>query len=1249
MNTRQRRLFFESVAWRWLARPVVAVAGGALVVTLLPAISPSVVATRVAQAADAAEPSERVAERPDRVSAALTARVQGSPVEVLSERTETTSLFANPDGSFTAEVAAGPVRVRDGEGWVPVDTTLVPADGGWSTKATPGGLKLGAAGDASFVTTSSRDRRGRAVAVGVGLGASLPAPAVKGNTAVYGNVLPDADLVVTARSDGFSHDLVLRKPPARPLGSLRLPLTLTGLTASVTDAGGIVLADADGKPVYTATQPLMWDARIDPVSGDPVEGRPVVAAVETKGGKSTLVLTPDAKFLADPGTVYPVTIDPTFTQGASDTWLQYNDYLNSMSGSTELKAGTYNGSEKARSFLKFALPAGFQNDTTVLDAKLRMYNWYSGSCTGAGILVRRITSGDWVVGDINWTNQPTATSSGQASVSAAYGYSSGCDANGAYVNWDIDAIAQEWANGAGNWGLKVAADDESSIYTWRKYRSANYIDGAGDVEPKLIVTYNSKPNTPSNRSTVPATVCTTGASRPWINTTTPTLQAAVSDPDGGTVYGNFDVWPTGGTGSIWSANSPGVSSGGAASKQVAAGIMANGTNYSWRVRGYDGALYSAAWTPFCEFTIDLTQPAAPTVSSTTYLEGQWNTTGGAGSFTFSATDTGSGVANWRYWLDANPPTTVAGTTPKTVSVTPDEGWHTLHVQALDLAGNVSDETEYSFGAVAGVTSLAAGQRTQQHATLGAIAPGTASQVRFQYKLPNAAQFADIPTAHVELAGAPLGSWPVATVASGSSSAAPPNLVWDVEATMTGVDGPITVQAIFTSASTSWTTEPVTITLDRQAFGDSYATDQVGPGTVSLLTGNYSVTATDVSVAAWGSDLTVARTFNSLSPTQPGIFGPGWKSSVAVEEAGAYWTGLTDTGGGVVLSDVDGGLTVFAKKGTSYVPQGDAAGLVLSKTASPDEFTVTDLDGSSSTFGFVSGPTTATLTNPRIYRMVRVTQPGSNQTTSYAYNGDGTPSQILAPKPTAGTLCDASTWSPGCRALQFGYATGKLTKVTIKTTDGAAVVKTVDVACYTYDGNGRLSQAWDPRINGTTCAAPVLATSYTYNADGRIATVAPAGLAAWSLGYSSGRLDTITRTHNAANGGGSETDTIRYDVPIGAATTGDESHPDLTAGRVATWAQTDLPVTATAVFGPGDTVSTTDLRDAEVHALNVDGREVNTAAFSGTGQAGWRIATSEHDRFGNQIRALSEANRDLALTGNPTTLGLPAGTTTATFA
>src|SRR3954466_2753333 len=49
-------------------------------------------------------------------TASQQARVTGQPVEVTSLLTETTRVVANPDGTFTAEVHAGPTRYRDESG-----------------------------------------------------------------------------------------------------------------------------------------------------------------------------------------------------------------------------------------------------------------------------------------------------------------------------------------------------------------------------------------------------------------------------------------------------------------------------------------------------------------------------------------------------------------------------------------------------------------------------------------------------------------------------------------------------------------------------------------------------------------------------------------------------------------------------------------------------------------------------------------------------------------------------------------------------------------------------------------------------------------------------------------------------------------------------------------------------------------------------------------------------------------------------
>ncbi|MBT2448258.1 hypothetical protein J7F03_14455, partial [Streptomyces sp. ISL-43] len=61
------------------------------------------------------------------------AKKSGKPVEVVGERTDSSTTFANPDGkSFRLDTSAVPVRVKakSGSGWVAPDAMLeVRADG----------------------------------------------------------------------------------------------------------------------------------------------------------------------------------------------------------------------------------------------------------------------------------------------------------------------------------------------------------------------------------------------------------------------------------------------------------------------------------------------------------------------------------------------------------------------------------------------------------------------------------------------------------------------------------------------------------------------------------------------------------------------------------------------------------------------------------------------------------------------------------------------------------------------------------------------------------------------------------------------------------------------------------------------------------------------------------------------------------------------------------------------------------------
>jgi hypothetical protein len=99
----------------------VGVVGCGLSLALVLAVLPGRVASADPSPAPVPTPSSSgKLTRPDWVSASVTTRATGRRVEVLSQRTETTRVWARPDGIVDEEVAAAPVRFEDSsavDGW----------------------------------------------------------------------------------------------------------------------------------------------------------------------------------------------------------------------------------------------------------------------------------------------------------------------------------------------------------------------------------------------------------------------------------------------------------------------------------------------------------------------------------------------------------------------------------------------------------------------------------------------------------------------------------------------------------------------------------------------------------------------------------------------------------------------------------------------------------------------------------------------------------------------------------------------------------------------------------------------------------------------------------------------------------------------------------------------------------------------------------------------------------------------------
>ncbi|MEW2131462.1 DNRLRE domain-containing protein [Streptomyces sp. NPDC005435] len=541
-------------------------------------------------------------------AARRSAAASGERVEVADLRTESSTTFVNPDGSVTVESSTGPVRVKDDEGsWHDVDTTLVHRDGGIEPRQAAADIRISDGGTGPLAEVEEGNRT-----LGISWDGNLPEPEIQGDTAVYSDVRPGQDLVVSALPEGFSHQLVLKQRPTDDV-ELRIPVSADGLTLHRTADDHLLWESADGKHVATAPVPVMWGDAEGSASGEPAKVTDVDVSVESGADGQTLVLKPDASFLADPAVKYPVTVDPTNTLlgPLTDTWIQDSDYPTSQRGSTELKAGTYNGTQRARSYLKF--DAARFLGKHIVSADLRLYSYWSSSCStdNSGIQVRRVT-GDWDPSGISWSSQPSTTTASAPVSKAAKGYSSNCPAG--QVSWDVDGITQAWADGQPNYGVRLAAVDETDPLTWRRYRSANYVDGSHDAatEPSLIVTYNSAPTVPAKLDVgplKPGTTLTTAAS------VTPTLQAEANDSDAGSsLVTEFQVQPDpafADTAYTWTGKSAASAPGAVATKQIPTTSAApDGSHLQMRARTSDG-IDTSAWSGWKAFRVDATavQPA----------------------------------------------------------------------------------------------------------------------------------------------------------------------------------------------------------------------------------------------------------------------------------------------------------------------------------------------------------------------------------------------------------------------------------------------------------------------------------------------------------------------------------------------------------------------------------------------------------------------------------------------------------------
>ncbi|QNA75393.1 RHS repeat-associated core domain-containing protein [Streptomyces sp. So13.3] len=1204
-------------------------------------------------------------------SARVAARLSGQQVEALSERSETSTTWVNANGSLTTELSAGPIRFKDNGQWRPVDLDLVQgSDGSIAPKAHPRGLKLAGEGGVSARSLADAGSAPARDLVTLGAGdqqialqwkGGLPKPALSGNRATYVNAVPGANVVVEATRTGFEQYVDIAQRPAAGGFAYTLPLKTKGLTVKQLADGSLQFADGKNNKQAVMPAPTMWDAQIDPVSGEHTHQASVALKVVAHKGSVDLVFTPDAKFLADPATKFPVTVDPsTATLGnVFDTYAQQGVTVDE-SADTELDLGnpgttnTDGTPRTARSFITWnTAPIA---DALVSSATLSLWDFHAGNNVDCKPYPWEVWDVDKASTSTRWPAQPVWHTKSATSTETR-GNPSCTAAPDGWINADVTTLAQTWASlKSATSGMGLRASSETVVAQWKRVNSAN----AATNPPKLTVTYNYRPRTGTDQQAGPPYFKDTAGT--WqVNTLTPTLRDTFADPNNDKVDGTFQIFDnTTGTQVGNLLVSPYVPAGQPASVTVPAGVLTNGKTYKFRTNSYDGTHYNLGWSPYALFTVDTSAPSAPTsVTSTDYPSNAWvKGVGQAGNFTINPPAGDQNGVEWS--LDGATWTKIVtggSTTAVTATIKPTKaGTNTLQVRSTDRAENKSEAVNYVFHVgPGGVTSPDDGTHAAARIPLVAEADGTKyDKVTFSWRRGDADAWTAIPVTDVTNAGQPVSSWPVGLTAGKS-----PQLAWNAASTV-NPDGAVQLRADLSGpANANASSDAVNVVVDRNA--DGAASQDIGPGSLNLLTGSYTLSSTDVSVF----DMTVTRSASSRSPQagaaiagQAPIFGKEWLYGTAADQASTPFSFLhktSPTSLSISRAGDDTQLHFTANTAnTGWVPEQGAEGYTLTGGFSSN-FTVKSAVGEVTTFTPVGA--NATTWQPYTSYLDGVSD-STTTTVSETLTLGGTttvrPKKIIAAtSAVAASVCEANPTVKGCRVLEFVYASSTTATGTVfgdfkdqvssvqlwATAPGAAAGIATTIARYAYDDSGRLREVWDPRVS------PALKTSYAYDSAGRATSLTPPGQLPWTFVYGqvgssptsgAGMLLDASRPTltpgSASQTNGTATTSVVYGVPL----TGSTAPQDLGAQATASWGQTDLPTDATALF-PADQVPAThdgtsltaaDYQRAGIHYLNASGREVNQVT------PGNHIAVTEYDSFGHTIRSLAASNRELALGSTP---------------
>ncbi|MGN9892070.1 golvesin C-terminal-like domain-containing protein [Micromonospora sp. L31] len=327
--------------------------------------------------------------RPEAVSAGLAVNEKPPPAknwppqkrvkELTGKRTANGKVYQLADGRTQAEISMVPLHYRDAKGkFQTIDTTIRPARDKGYVQGNRTNTFTSLFGDSSD-ELARFEKDGRSIELGLAGAAKSVTPKVSGSTVTYPGLAGGADVVYDVTSTALKEKIVLHRAPTGPV-SYTFTLDTAGLTAQQRQDGSIAFVPrGGGEPAFVMPAPFMYDAKDDKASPHgKVWSDKVTQRVQQMYGQTSVTVSADAGWLADPARVYPVVIDPTIKiqpvpTDAQDTQI-YQGAATTPHGNTyQLGVGT-DSSYSWRSLVKFPLdPKIVPQNTAIDDARLEMY------------------------------------------------------------------------------------------------------------------------------------------------------------------------------------------------------------------------------------------------------------------------------------------------------------------------------------------------------------------------------------------------------------------------------------------------------------------------------------------------------------------------------------------------------------------------------------------------------------------------------------------------------------------------------------------------------------------------------------------------------------------------------------------------------------------------------------------------------------------------------------------------------------